>query len=142
MWKNKIKRRSNVEVEKFEDCIKVSIDKDTDKSKLKKIVDDHLLDTLDSTLNHGEYYYYKFGDGSALYVLLNNITKMFFNKNGEVSSLTINDASAYYIFSYKGSRTEASSHRAAGTCTAKVRCFAARLCWRARRKLSRAFHFR
>lgn len=102
MWKNKIKRRSNVEVEKFEDCTKVSIDKDTDKSKLKKIVDDHLLDTLDSTLNHGEYYYYKFGDGSALYVLLNNITKMFFNKNGEVSSLTINDASAYYIFSYKG----------------------------------------
>lgn len=36
MWKNKIKRRANVEVEKFEDCTKVSIDKDTDKSKLKK----------------------------------------------------------------------------------------------------------
>ena len=36
MWKNKIKRRSNVEVEKFEDCIKVSIGEDTDKSKLKK----------------------------------------------------------------------------------------------------------
>lgn len=102
MWKNKIKRRSNVEVEKFEDCTKVSIGEDTDKSKLKKIVDGHLLDKLDSTLNHGEYYYYKFEDGSALYVLLNNITKMFFNKNGEVSSLTINDASAYYIFSYEG----------------------------------------
>ena len=102
MWKNKIKRRSNVEVEKFEDCIKVSIGEDTDKSKLKEIIDVHLLDKLDSTLNHGDYYYYKSGDESALYVLLNNITKMFFNKNGEVSSLTINDASAYYIFSYEG----------------------------------------
>ena len=70
MWKNKIKRRSNVEVEKFEDCIKVSIGEDTDKSKLKEIIDVHLLDKLDSTLNHGDYYYYKFEDGSALYFFL------------------------------------------------------------------------
>ena len=97
--KNKISRNSNVKVEKFENCLKISVNDEVNKSELKNLIDNCILNGLDSSLEVGTYYYFKRQAESALYVLLGDRTRMFLNKNGALTSLIVNEKSCYYIFS-------------------------------------------
>lgn len=98
---NKINRSSGFEIEEYEDCIKISIDNEIEKSKLTGLIDKNILDSLDSPLEPGQYFYYKRENTSALHVILDTRTRMYLNENNEVSYLIINDRCAYFIFFYK-----------------------------------------
>lgn len=97
--RNKTNRNSSVKVEKFEDCFKISVNDEVNKSELKNLIDNCILNGLDSSLEAGTYYYFKRQTESALYVLLGDRTRMFLNKNGALTSLIVNEKSCYYVFS-------------------------------------------
>ena len=106
---NKINRSSGIEIEEYKDCIKISIDNEIEKSKLIGIIDKNILDSLDSPLEPGQYFYYKHGSSSALHVILNTRTRMYLNEEGNVSYLIVNDRCAYFIFFYKENKIDSYS---------------------------------
>lgn len=59
MANNKISKSLDIKIEECKDCTKISVYNEVEKSKLTGIIDKNIFDSLDLSLEPGQYFYYK-----------------------------------------------------------------------------------
>ena len=109
MANNKIGKSLDIKIDECKDCTKISVYNEVEKSKLTGIIDKNIFDSLDLSLEPGQYFYYKQGVSSALHVILSNRTRMYLSEDGDLSYLMINSRCAYFVFSCKGNKVDSYS---------------------------------
>ncbi len=57
MANNKIGKSSDIKIEECKDCTKISVYNEVEKSKLIGIIDKNIFDSLDLSLEPGQYFF-------------------------------------------------------------------------------------